>query len=95
MKEVGISGILVVDRERRLLGRVTADDASRLAKENEKSLESIILKDIATVQLDTPINEIFAEEVFPVAVVDEEGTLRGLIIRGALLAALAEGRGTA
>ena len=95
MKEVGISGILVVDRDRRLLGRVTADDASRLAKENEKSLESIILKDISTVQLDTPINEIFAEQVFPVAVTDEDGILRGLIIRGALLAALAEGGGTA
>lgn len=93
MKEVGISGILVVDRERRLLGRVTADDASRLAKENEKSLESIIIKDVAAVKPDTPISDIFAEQVFPVAVIDDQDQLKGIIIRGALLAALAEGKG--
>jgi glycine betaine/proline transport system ATP-binding protein len=94
MKEVGISGILVVDRDRRLLGRVTAEDASRLARENEKSLESIIIKDVSTVSAETPINELFAEEAFPVAVTDDQGRLKGIIIRGALLAALAEGRGT-
>jgi glycine betaine/proline transport system ATP-binding protein len=92
MKEIGISAILVVDRDRRLLGRVTAEDASRLARENEKSLESIIRKDISTVSSDTPINELFAEEVFPVAVTDEQGCLQGIIVRGALLAALAERR---
>ncbi|MDY6848575.1 MAG: glycine betaine/L-proline ABC transporter ATP-binding protein [Thermodesulfobacteriota bacterium] len=92
MKEVGISSILVVDRDRRLLGRVSADDASRLAKQNETSLESIILRDVTTVRPETPINEIFAEQEFPVAVTDEEEHLQGLIVRGSLLAALAEGR---
>lgn len=93
MKEAGISSILVVDRDRRLLGRVAADDALRLAKENEKSLEQVILKDVPAVQAETPINELFAEQAFPVAVTDEEGHLKGIIIRGALLAALAEKRG--
>lgn len=91
MKEAGISGILVVDRDRRLIGRVNADDALRLSKTGEQSLESIILKDISSVLAETPINELFAEQSFPVAVVDEENHLKGIIIRGSLLAALAEG----
>jgi glycine betaine/proline transport system ATP-binding protein len=44
------------------------------------------------VRPETPINEIFAEQEFPVAVTDEEEHLQGLIVRGSLLAALAEGR---
>ncbi len=91
MKEVGISGILVVDRERKLLGRVSAEDALRLSKTGEQSLESIITKDISTVPPETPIKEIFAEQVFPVAVTDADNRLMGIIIRGSLLAALAEG----
>jgi glycine betaine/proline transport system ATP-binding protein len=91
MKEAGISDILVVDRDRRLLGRVSADDALRISKSGEKSLEEIIHKDVPTVLADTIINELFAEQDFPVAVTDEENHLQGIIIRGALLAALAQG----
>lgn len=94
MREAGISDILVVDRDRRLLGSVTADDALRISKAGEKSLEGIIHKDVPTVQPDTIINELFAEQDFPIAVTDEENHLQGIIIRGALLGALAEG-GTA
>ena len=91
MREAGISDILVVDRDRRLLGSVTADDALRISKAGEKSLEGIIHKDVPTVQPDTIINELFAEQDFPIAVTDEENHLQGIIIRGALLGALAEG----
>lgn len=91
MKEVGISHILVVNREQHLLGRVSADDALQLSKKGEKSLESIIVDDVPTVHKDTIINELFAEQTFPVAVTDDQNQLKGLIIRGALLGALAEG----
>ncbi len=92
MKEVGISSILVVDSDRKLIGRVSAEDASRLARENEKSLAAIITEDVPSVHRDTGINELFAFETFPVAVIDESEQLCGLVIRGALLAALAERR---
>lgn len=91
MKETGISNILVVDREQRLIGRVTADDALRVSKTGEKTLENIILKDVPTVEADTIINELFAEQDFPIAVTDEQNHLKGIIIRGSLLGALAEG----
>nr|WP_305043691.1 glycine betaine/L-proline ABC transporter ATP-binding protein [Geoalkalibacter sp.] len=90
MKEVGISGLLVIDRERRLVGRVTADDASRLAGQGGKDLADIVQRDLAQVRPDAPLSEIFTIENFPVAVVDEDGRLEGIIIRGALLAAMAE-----
>jgi glycine betaine/proline transport system ATP-binding protein len=93
MKETGISNILVVDREQRLIGRVTADDALRVSKTGEKTLENIILKDVPTVEADTIINELFAEQDFPIAVTDEQNHLKGIIIRGSLLGALAEGGG--
>ncbi len=92
MKEIGISNILVVDTDRRLIGQVSADGAIQLARKNVPSLESIIQRDVPTVHPEERINEVFAEEKFPVAVVDEKNRLKGLIIRGAVLAALAEKR---
>jgi glycine betaine/proline transport system ATP-binding protein len=93
MKEVGISSIMVVGKDRQLLGMVHADDAARLAKDGEKSLESILIEGVPRVQPDTCIAELFNFETFPVAVVDTGNRLKGLVVRGALLGALAERRG--
>lgn len=92
MKEIGTSSILVVDRERRLLGIVHAEDASRLVKAGEANLESIIVGDLPRVQPGTALQDLFSIESFPVVVVNEEQKLKGIIVRGALLAAMAEGR---
>ncbi|MDW7644464.1 MAG: glycine betaine/L-proline ABC transporter ATP-binding protein [Desulfuromonadales bacterium] len=92
MKEVGLSGILVVDKERRLLGILSADDASKLAKNNEPSIETAIVRDVPQVHPGASLQELFAFENFPVAVVDEDKKLKGIIVRGALLAAMAERR---
>jgi glycine betaine/proline transport system ATP-binding protein len=92
MKEIGTSSILVVDKERRLLGIVHAEEASRLVKAGETSLEAIIVRDIPRVEPGTALQELFSIESFPVVVVNEEQKLKGIIVRGALLAAMAEGR---
>ncbi|BCA80598.1 glycine betaine/L-proline ABC transporter ATP-binding protein [Desulfuromonas sp. AOP6] len=92
MKEVGLSGILVVDKERRLLGILSAEDASKLAKNNEPSIETAIVRDVPQVHPGASLQELFAFENFPVAVVDEDKKLKGIIVRGALLAAMAERR---
>ncbi len=92
MKEIGTSSILVVDKERCLLGIVHAEEASRLAKSGETSLEAIIVRDVPRVEPGTPLQELFSIESFPVVVVNEEQKLKGIIVRGALLAAMAEGR---
>ncbi len=92
MKEIGISSIMVVNKERQLLGMVHAEDTSKLARQHEPSLESILVRDIPSVHPSTSLHELFNIESFPVAVVDDEQKLRGIVIRGALLAAMSERR---
>ncbi len=59
-----------------------------------KGLETIVEKEIRTVSLDTPSAELFEilyDLPYPLAVVDDDYKLKGVITRGALLGALAEG----
>ena len=91
MKTLRISSIYVVDRRGRLLGAVTAQDAVT-ATETNKSLEEILIADVLTIPGDRLLTELFdvvSTATIPVAVVDEENRLQGIIIRGALIGALA------
>lgn len=91
MEEHDIGSVFVVDRERRLKGLVTIEDTLKAVRER-RGLEEIITTEIPTVALDTPLTDIIsliAGCPYPVAVVDDESKLRGLVFRGAILAALA------
>ncbi|SEK71698.1 glycine betaine/proline transport system ATP-binding protein [Carnobacterium iners] len=91
MKREGISSIIVVDDNRNLKGYVTAEDASEARKNSITSLETILKLDIPTVDRTTTMNDIFSvihDTVTPVAVVDNK-KLVGIIVRGAVIAALA------
>ena len=91
MEEHDIGSVFVVDRERRLKGLVTLDDTLEAVRAG-RGLEEIITTEIPTVALDTPLTDIIsliAGSPYPVAVVDDESRLRGLVFRGAILAALA------
>ncbi|WP_414840086.1 quaternary amine ABC transporter ATP-binding protein [Carnobacterium sp. TMP28] len=91
MKREGISSIIVVDDNRNLKGYVTAEDASEARKNSITSLETILKLDIPTVDRTTTMNDIFSvihDTVTPVAVVDNK-KLIGIIVRGAVIAALA------
>ncbi|WP_309122148.1 glycine betaine/L-proline ABC transporter ATP-binding protein ProV [Paenibacillus sp.] len=91
MKERGVSSLYVVGNERNLLGVVTADDASSAVKDG-KTLQDIMIKDVPEVRPDTVLNDLFqimSDTRVPVAVVDEHNKLRGIIIRGSVLGALA------
>jgi glycine betaine/proline transport system ATP-binding protein len=91
MKDNGISSVYIVDKQKRLLGAVTAADA-RDAIEKNQTLESVIIKDITTVQPDTHLVDLFddvSSATIPVAVVDEDKRLKGIVIRGAVIGALA------
>lgn len=93
MKQHGISSVFVVDRAKHLQGLITADLALEARKAGIENLhgidllsvpmhhESVLLQDILPV---------IAESKFPLAVIDEEHRLIGIIIRGAVLAALAD-----
>lgn len=90
MRENGISNLYVVDKQRRLIGAVTAEDCAAAVKENQ-SLEDIVITDIPKVPPDQLLNELFelcSTSKVPVSVVDEENRLLGIILRGAVLGAL-------
>lgn len=95
MREQGLSSIYVIDRSRNLKGYVVADDVLQAKNDQITSLEGIIRKDMPTVDQTTSIHDIFDvihDSPVPVAVT-EEGKLRGIIVRGTLIAALANANG--
>lgn len=91
MRDRGISNLYVVDRIKRLLGVITAEDAARAVKEG-LALEDIAIRDVPAVDPDRLLCELFeicSSSRFPVAVVDANGRILGVIVRGAVLGALA------
>ncbi|OYD08425.1 quaternary amine ABC transporter ATP-binding protein [Paludifilum halophilum] len=96
MKQKGLSGLMVVGRNRKLIGFLTVDAARELLEQEQdaKSMEDVLITDLLTVHVDTPVNELLpqmAENQFaqPAAVVDDEDKLRGVVVRGAIFATLA------
>ncbi|CAI9389867.1 Glycine betaine transport ATP-binding protein OpuAA [Bacillus sp. T2.9-1] len=91
MKKLGISSIYVVNKRRELLGAITADDA-RIASEKNEGIEAILQKDVITVTGDTLLSDLFdkvSTAIIPVAVIDEQNRLKGILVRGAVIGALA------
>ncbi|MDF1590694.1 MAG: glycine betaine/L-proline ABC transporter ATP-binding protein [Desulfobacterales bacterium] len=92
MKKAGISKIFV-RKDRQLAGIVTATDAAEAIRRGDKTLDRILIRDIQRVSPDTPAIDLFpllTDNIYPIAVVDETNNLQGVIIKGFLLAALAE-----
>jgi len=90
MEEFGISSVFVVGKNRRFLGMVTVDDAVRAKKEG-KALRDILRTEVYKVEEETPISDIIpmlATCQYPVAVLGEEGKMRGIIMRASVLAGL-------
>ncbi|SDM00556.1 quaternary amine ABC transporter ATP-binding protein [Sediminibacillus halophilus] len=91
MREEGLSSIYVTDRKRNIKGYVTADDASDARKREITDLTEILRTDVPQVGKETSMNDIFEiihDSPVPVAVV-EDGKLMGIIVRGAVISALA------
>ncbi|MBB6675477.1 quaternary amine ABC transporter ATP-binding protein [Cohnella nanjingensis] len=90
MQGSGISNLYVVDKSKKLLGAITAEDALNAIKSGQ-TLPQIIIRDVPTARPDQHLNELFdtvGGARIPVAVTDEDGRLLGIIVRGAVLAAL-------
>ncbi|MBP3967422.1 CBS domain-containing protein, partial [Paenibacillus lignilyticus] len=91
MKDNGISTVYIVDKQKRLIGAVTAADA-RDAVEKNLTLAEVLNKDVTTVQQDTLLIDLFDDvsmATIPVAVIDQDKRLKGIVIRGAVIGALA------
>ncbi|MDD9271699.1 glycine betaine/L-proline ABC transporter ATP-binding protein [Paenibacillus sp. GCM10023248] len=91
MRESGISNLFVVDRGKKLLGVITAEDASEAVRLG-KTLEDIVIREVPTVSPEQMLYELFeicGTSKYPVAVVDRTNRIIGVIVRGAVLGALA------
>ncbi|MFS0665165.1 glycine/proline betaine ABC transporter ATP-binding protein OpuAA [Bacillus mojavensis] len=91
MKNLGISSIYAVDKQKQLLGVIYAADAKKAA-ESDLSLQDILNKEFTTVPENTYLTEIFdvvSDANIPIAVVDEKLRMKGIVVRGALIGALA------
>lgn len=90
MKSNGISSVFVIDKERKLQGIVTIEDTIQAIKEN-KSLKDILNSDFEKTSMETYIQELIPKATgskYPIAVVDDENKLLGIISRVSVLSAL-------
>lgn len=91
MRAEGLSSILVVNSKRELQGYVMAEDAAAARKQDVRDLSGILKTDIKTVEKDTTLNDIFQliyNTPIPIAVVEDK-KLVGILVRGAIIAGLA------
>jgi len=97
MRNHGISSLFVLDRDHTLVGVISAEQAAQLIENGESDFSRIICTDLKTVLPDTPAQDLFPimhDLAYPLAVVDNSNKLKGVIVRGTLLAALAEKKGS-
>ncbi len=90
MEMNGISSIFVVDKERKLQGIVTIDDAVQAA-EVGRPLREILKDDYFTTTEDTYIQDLIDLGVktrYPIVVINEDQKVLGLIVRSSILAGL-------
>jgi len=90
MKKHGISSIFVVDTGKTLHGILLIEDVVTAVKE-KKRMEDVLITEIMKVDIQTPVKDIIpmiAESKHPLAVVDDTGRLKGVIVRGSVLGAL-------
>lgn len=91
MRHQGYSSIFVVDRKKKLLGVLTAEQA-RLAIDQNLPIAEVMTTDMPTVAEDTLLADLMDEistSSLPLSVVDEQKRLKGIVIRGAVIGALA------
>ena len=90
MKNGGVSAAYVVDRHMKFLGIVNVEAAIRARKER-KSLKEVYVTDVATTAADTVISDILpvaAEAKYPIAVLENDGSLVGIVSKASVLSSL-------
>ncbi|WP_165999712.1 glycine betaine/L-proline ABC transporter ATP-binding protein [Bacillus sp. Cs-700] len=91
MREQKLSSLYIVDKKQKLIGAITADDAAK-AIEAKKEIADILITDLPTVAPDTLLTDMFvkmASSSLPLPVIDENDKFKGIIVRGAVIGALA------
>ncbi|KDA48046.1 Glycine betaine ABC transport system, ATP-binding protein OpuAA [Leuconostoc pseudomesenteroides 1159] len=89
-----VSGVVAVNRHRQFVGYLSSEAA--VSARREKLPLADVVVEMPTVKPDTLISDIMPiiyDAQTPVAIIDDDNRLRGVIIRGAVLKALADTEG--
>jgi len=87
------SDYLFVRKDKQLAGVVTVEDVAEARKRGETSLQSILRDDHTFVHLDAPATElinVINDKPYPIAVIDDNNQLKGVITKTSLLSGLAD-----
>lgn len=90
MRDNGVSSAYVVGEKMKLQGVVTIDDAIQANKKG-LSISDILIRNINTTAPDTLLSDIMsmaAEAPFPIAVVDEDNSLKGIVSKVHVLSSM-------
>ena len=91
MRKQGYSNIFVVDRKQKLLGALSADQAKEAIEHHQTISESMTVE-VPVVKEDAILADLLdmmSTSPLPISVIDEQNRLKGIIIRGAVIGALA------
>lgn len=94
MHEEGLSRLMVVGKDRKILGLVDVEAVTAALRRGEHSLEGIIDRDVVMVHPDDTVGCLFPVKKYPIAVVNEDNRLLGIVKRGSLLSGIADFGGT-
>lgn len=96
MRHNNSSLLMAVDRNGKLLGYIHAEDLIKFRKQGGTDLHEIIRAEVTVTHPDALVEELFdimTDSPAPMAVVDDNNRLLGVIIRGTVLNALAKTEG--
>lgn len=94
MHEEGLSQVMVVGKDRKLIGLVEVEAVTEAIKRGETTLEQIIDRDVTAVHPEDNVGCLFPVKKFPIAVVNDDNKLLGIVKRGSLLSGIADFGGT-
>lgn len=90
MHQAGVSTAYVIGRKG-FLGVVSINDALKAKNEGQRSIENIIVRSAHVVnqnQLISEVLEIAADTSLPIAALDDDGNLKGIVSRAAIISTL-------
>ena len=96
MKNNGLSTMFMLGKDRELLGYIDAEELSDKVKDkstDEKPIADSLIHEAVSVTKETYLAEIINKATglhVPIAVIDDQNKLRGVIVKGAIIAALSE-----
>ncbi|WP_299236406.1 glycine betaine/L-proline ABC transporter ATP-binding protein [uncultured Halomonas sp.] len=93
MHENNIDSIYVTRRDRTLVGLAEVDALEQAANDGKDTIADCMTQEFRSVRLDEPMHNLFAmfsEKSYPIAVVDAENRLLGVVVKGAVLDQLAQ-----